>query len=94
MSLIIVESPTKARTFNRILKGPSFAKASEGKQDYYVFATMGHIRDLPGKEMAIGFENEFEPKYEIIERKAKTVQQLIELASKHNEIILATDMDR
>lgn len=84
MALIIVESPTKARTFNRILKG----------KNYYVFATMGHIRDLPGKEMAIGFENEFEPKYEIIERKTKTVQQLIDLASKHNEIILATDMDR
>lgn len=94
MSLIIVESPTKARTFNRILKGPSFVKASEGEPKYYVFATMGHIRDLPGKEMAINFENEFEPKYEIIEKKIKAVDQMIELAAKHNEIILATDMDR
>jgi DNA topoisomerase-1 len=84
MSLIIVESPTKARTFNRILKG----------KDYFVFATMGHIRDLPGREMAIHFENEFEPKYEIIEKKTRVVNQLIELAGKHDEIILATDMDR
>jgi DNA topoisomerase I (EC 5.99.1.2) len=45
MSLIIVESPTKAKTFNRLLK--------EQKKDFYVFATMGHIRDLPSDELAI-----------------------------------------
>lgn len=84
MSLIIVESPTKARTFNRILKG----------KDYFVFATMGHIRDLPGKEIAIDFEKNFKPKYEVITKKQKIVTQLKALAKKNKDIILATDPDR
>jgi DNA topoisomerase-1 len=84
MALIIVESPTKARTFNRILKG----------QDYFVFATMGHIRDLPGDKMAVNFDNQFEPQYEIIKNKEKTVAKLKELAKENNEVILATDADR
>ncbi|MEO6509316.1 MAG: type I DNA topoisomerase, partial [Patescibacteria group bacterium] len=84
MALIIVESPTKARTFNRILKG----------QDFFVFATMGHIRDLPGEKMAVNFENNFEPEYAIIKNKEKTVAKLKELAKENNEVILATDADR
>jgi len=84
MALIIVESPTKARTFNRILKG----------RDYYVFATMGHFRDLPGKSMAINFKEKFKPEYEIIEAKEKMVATLLDLAKKNKEIILATDLDR
>src|SRR3989344_162976 len=87
MPLIIVESPTKARTFNRILK---IAK----KDDYYVFATMGHVRDLPGNEMAIDFKNHFKPSYQIIEKKKKVVGDLKELGKKYKEIILATDPDR
>src|SRR3989338_4335428 len=87
MALIIVESPTKARTFNRILK---IAK----KDDYYVFATMGHVRDLPGNEMAIDFKNHFKPSYQIIEKKKKVVGDLKELGKKYKEIILATDPDR
>jgi len=84
MALIIVESPTKARTFNRILKG----------KDYYVYATMGHIRDLPGSSMAIDFKNHFAPQYEIIENKKKVVATLKDLAKKNKEIIFATDLDR
>lgn len=84
MALIIVESPTKARTFNRILKG----------KDFYVFATLGHIRDLPAKEMAINYGNQFEPQYEEMEKKKKVIAQLKELAGKNDEIILATDPDR
>ena len=84
MALIIVESPTKARTFNRILKG----------SDHFVFATMGHIRDLPGKEMAIDYNHEFKPAYEEIEKKQKVIAQLHELAKQNKEIILATDPDR
>jgi DNA topoisomerase-1 len=59
MGLIIVESPTKARTFNRFLKG----------KKYFVYATMGHIRDLPENELAIDYENDFAPKYQIIKNK-------------------------
>lgn len=84
MALIIVESPTKARTFNKILKG----------KDFYVFATMGHIRDLPGSKMGIDFEHEFKPDYKIIKNKEKVVQELKKLARDNKEIILATDPDR
>jgi len=84
MSLIIVESPTKARTFNRLLKG----------KDYYVYATMGHFRDLPAKSMAIDFKNNFCPDYQIIKNKQKIVDKLKELAKANKEIILATDLDR
>ncbi|OGK19511.1 DNA topoisomerase I [Candidatus Roizmanbacteria bacterium RIFCSPLOWO2_12_FULL_40_12] len=84
MALIIVESPTKARTFNRILKG----------QDYYVFATLGHIRDLPTKSISIDYEKDFKPTYEIMKKKQKVVDQLKKLAEKNKEIILATDLDR
>ncbi len=88
MALIIVESPTKARTFNRILK-------MDGKGDkYYVMATMGHIRDLPGSEMAIDFKDHFRPKYEFIEKRRKLIDEMIEKAKEHDEIILATDLDR
>jgi len=86
MSLIIVESPNKAKTFNRLLK--------EQKKDFYVFATMGHIRDLPSDELAIDYEKNFQPKYEIIKNKKKVIDQLEKLAEKDNEIILATDPDR
>ncbi len=84
MSLIIVESPTKARTFNRILQG----------KDYYVYATMGHFRDLPAKSMSIDFKNNFQPDYQIISGKKKVVDKLKELAKTNKEIILATDLDR
>jgi len=88
MALIVVESPTKARTFNRILKSKNWG------DKYFVFATVGHFRDLPSKEMAIDFKNNFAPKYEMMERKQKMVNKLLELANEHKDIILATDLDR
>jgi len=84
MTLIIVESPTKARTFNRILKG----------KDYFVYATMGHFRDLPSDRIAIDYSKKFKPDYQIIKNKEKIVEQLKKLAEKNKEIILATDLDR
>ncbi len=86
MALIIVESPTKARTFNRILK-------SKG-EDYYVYATMGHIRDLPKSSTSIDFQHAFKPTYQIIKTKQKVVTELKALAKKNKEIIFATDPDR
>ncbi len=88
MALIVVESPTKARTFNRILK------AKKWDDKYFVFATVGHFRDLPSKELAVNVDNEFKPTYEIMEKKAKMVDKLKELAKEHKKIILATDLDR
>lgn len=84
MILIIVESPTKARTFNRILD----------KNNYFVFATKGHFRDLPTNRLAINYDNDFQPEYEIIVSKQKVVSTLKDLALKSSEIILATDPDR
>src|SRR3989338_3321470 len=84
MSLIIVESPTKARTFNRILKN----------NGHFVYATMGHLRDLPKKRIAIDYLNNFKPDYEIIATKEKIVLELKKMAEQNKEIILATDLDR
>ncbi len=88
MALIIVESPTKAKTFNRILK-------EKGKnKDYYVYATMGHIRDLPPSNISVDYTHDFKPKYQIIKNKQNIVTELKNLAKKNKEIIFATDPDR
>ncbi len=83
MNLIIVESPTKANTFNRILNS----------KDYYVFATMGHIRDLPKSKTGIDYAN-FAPNYLLIKNKKKVIDELKSLKKKADTIILATDPDR
>ena len=90
MALIIVESPTKARTFNYILK----SKGIEDKNNYFVFASMGHIRDLPKSKVAIDYEHDFKPDLEPILNKEKIITQLKKLAAENQEIILATDQDR
>jgi DNA topoisomerase-1 len=83
MKLVIVESPTKAKTISKFL----------GK-GYFVKSSFGHVRDLPKKEMGIDIEKNFEPRY-IIPTKAKTkVAELKKIAAKADEIILATDEDR
>ncbi len=89
MALIIVESPTKARTFNYILKS-----SASDKNNYFVFATMGHIRDLPKSKISIDYEKNFKPDYEAILNKEKIILQLKKLAAENQEIILATDLDR
>lgn len=90
MALIIVESPTKARTFNYILK----SKNEEDKNNYFVFASMGHIRDLPKSKIAIDYDHDFKPDLEPILNKEKVITQLRKLAAENQEIILATDQDR
>jgi len=83
MDLIIVESPTKARTLSRFLKGK-----------YTVEATMGHVRDLPKAELGVDVEANFLPRYVIPRDKAKRVSELKEIAAKADSVILATDPDR
>ena len=82
-NLVIVESPTKAKTLNRFL----------GK-DYEVIASMGHIRDIPSNKMNIAIDKNFEPTYAVDDKKQKTVRQIQQLAKKADEIYLATDPDR
>lgn len=84
MSLIIVESPTKARTFNRIFQG----------KNHFVFATMGHFRDLPKNKLAVDYKNKFKPDYEILKTKINIAEKIIKLAQENKEVIIATDPDR
>ena len=81
--LIIVESPTKAKTISRFL----------GKE-YFVESSFGHLRDLPKKKMGIDIENDFQPEYEVNEKSEKRANELKRLAKKADEIILASDEDR
>ncbi|NTU67026.1 MAG: type I DNA topoisomerase [Candidatus Moranbacteria bacterium] len=83
MKLIIVESPTKAKTISKFL----------GKE-YTVKSSYGHIRDLPQKEMGIDIENDFAPEYVIPSKAADRVKELKKLAAKSEDVILATDEDR
>jgi DNA topoisomerase-1 len=82
-SLVIVESPAKAKTINRYL-GPEFE----------VKASMGHVRDLPSKGLNVDIENDFEPTYEILPGKKRTVTSLKAAAKKCDKLFLATDLDR
>lgn len=82
-NLVIVESPTKARTLSKIL-GAGFR----------IEASMGHIRDLPKSELGIDVANNFEPKYIVPKDKAKRVGELKKLAGLASSLILATDPDR
>jgi len=82
-SLVIVESPTKARTITKFL----------GK-DFQVESSFGHIRDLPVKTLGVDTKNNFEPEYEIPVKAKKTVDKLKKIAAKADQIILATDEDR
>lgn len=82
-SLLIVESPTKAKTLNKYL----------GK-DFKVIASVGHIKDLPKKELGVMIENDFVPVYEVIKGKEKTLKELKAAAAKAESIYLAPDPDR
>ncbi|MBD3282116.1 MAG: toprim domain-containing protein, partial [Candidatus Portnoybacteria bacterium] len=83
MALVIVESPTKAKTIKQFL----------GK-DFNVKSSFGHVRDLPAKELGIDVDNDFEPKYVNIPKARKVVKELKDALKKEKEIILATDEDR
>lgn len=83
MDLIIVESPTKAKTLTKFLDGK-----------YMVEATMGHVRDLPKAELGVDVEKNFTPRYIIPRDKAKRVGELKDIAKKADRVILATDPDR
>lgn len=83
MKLLIVESPTKAKTISGILKG-----------QYEVVSSFGHVRDLPRSTMGIDTEHGFLPHYIIPRDKTKRVNELKKLSKKADEIYFATDRDR
>ncbi len=82
-TLILVESPTKAKTLSRFLG-----------DKYKIEASMGHIRDLPKGDLGVDIEHNFEPKYVIPKDKRKIVEGLVEEAKGIDHVILATDPDR
>ena len=82
-ALVIVESPTKARTLDRFLGA-----------GYKVVASQGHVMDLPASQFGVDLENNFKPKYIVIFKKRKFVRELKETAAKFKELYLATDPDR
>jgi DNA topoisomerase I len=81
--LVIVESPSKARTIEKYL----------GK-DYKVAASVGHVVDLPKKKLGVDLEHNFEPDYEVLAEKKKAVAELKKAARSADEIFLAPDPDR
>ncbi|MBF0473213.1 MAG: DNA topoisomerase I, partial [Nitrospirae bacterium] len=82
-NLVIVESPAKAKTINKIL-GSNFV----------VKATVGHIKDLPKNKLGFDAENGFIPEYVTIDGKEKIIKDLQESAKKASTIYLASDPDR
>ena len=82
-SLIIVESPAKAKTLSKYL----------GKK-YKVEASMGHIKDLPKSQLGIDIESDFTPKYITIRGKGPLLSNLKKEAAKAKEVLLGTDPDR
>jgi DNA topoisomerase-1 len=82
-SLVIVESPAKAKTINKYLG-----------RTYSVKASLGHVMDLPKKDLAIDIEKDFEPTYEPIPGKAKVVSELKKAAKEAEAVYLAGDPDR
>ncbi len=82
-SLVVVESPTKVRTIRKYLG-----------QDYHIVATVGHIKDLPKKEMGIDIKEGFKPKYKTIPGKQKIITLLKKAAGDATDIYLAPDPDR
>lgn len=82
-SLVIVESPAKARTINKYLGDAFIVKAS-----------MGHVRDLPEHDFGIDIEQSFRPTYEVVRGRTKVIQELRKLANAAPAVYLATDRDR
>lgn len=81
MKLVVVESPSKAKTIEKYL----------GK-DYKVIASKGHVVDLPKSAMGVDFDNKYEPAYEVT--KPKELSQIKKLYRQANELVIATDLDR
>src|ERR1700739_3269555 len=82
-NLVIVESPAKAKTIGKYL----------GKQ-FVVKASIGHVKDLPKKDLSVDVDNDFKPVYEVIEGKRKLMQELKAASKIAETVYLAADPDR
>ena len=82
-ALVVVESPTKARTLKKLLN-----------RKYDVVASMGHVKDLPRSQLGVDVKNGFEPKYIVIKGKGSILKELKEAAKAASAVYMATDPDR
>src|SRR6478672_7746240 len=82
-NLVIVESPAKAKTIGKYL-GSNFT----------VKASLGHVKDLPKKDLSVDVDNDFTPVYEVIEGKRKLISELKTAAKGADSVYLAADPDR
>ena len=82
-TLVIVESPSKAKTIGKYLGST-----------YKVIASVGHIRDLPKSKLGINIDNDFEPEYISIRGKGDLIKELKKEAKQASKVYLATDPDR
>ena len=82
-ALVIVESPTKAKTIGKYLGA-----------GYTVKATVGHVRDLPQRKLGVDVDNDFTPEYVPIKEKAKTLAEIKKAAKASSRVLIATDPDR
>ena len=82
-ALVVVESPTKAKTIGKYLG-----------RGYTVKATVGHVRDLPQRELGVDVDKGFAPKYVTIKGKAKTLSEIKKAAKTSDRVLIATDPDR
>jgi len=82
-SLVVVESPTKARTLKKLLD-----------RRYDVVASMGHVKDLPRSQLGVDVDNDFTPKYVVPKGKGPVIKELKSAAKKASAVYLATDPDR
>ncbi|NOZ63991.1 MAG: DNA topoisomerase I, partial [Caldiserica bacterium] len=82
-NIIIVESPSKAKTISRFLS-----------KDFTVCSSLGHVKDLPKAKLGVDIENGFQPTYKIIRGKRKIINSLKKLAKNANAVYLASDPDR
>lgn len=83
MNLVIVESPTKAKTLSKFL----------GKE-YTIESSVGHVRDLPKSKLGVDLDNDFEPVYENVKGKSKVISKLRKLSKQAKSVYLAMDPDR
>ena len=82
-ALVVVESPSKAKTISKYLG-----------RDYKVVASVGHVRDLPKSKLGVNVDKDFEPEYVVLPDRAKIIKELKEAAKSVDDIYLATDPDR
>lgn len=83
MHLVIVESPTKAKTINQFL-GP----------EYKIMASFGHVRDLPESKFGVDIKNNFKPTYVVIPKAKERIREIEKAVQRAKVVILSTDPDR